>query len=449
MKIIEGMKTKIIVAALLLIFQGANISPIYGQNNNWTLQKCIDYALQKNIQVQKTLLTTESNKVNFDAIKASRFPVVDASASQNLGWAERQSLSGNYNLTSSNNTNYSVGSSVTLYAGLKLKQSVKQSDLNYKAGQFDAETMKESISLNIMDAFLQILYAEEQVKNTQNQIDLTGKQLTLASERLNLGVIAKSDYLLVKSQLATEKQTLANAQGLLSTDRVTLMQLMDIPITNDFAIEHPDLTNLINKYRNTLPDSVYQIALAIKPQIKSAELNAESAALSVDIAKADFKPRLGLSAGLSTDYLSALNNSAYSFQLTHNISPSIGLTLSVPIYHNLQLKSKVDLAKINTQNAKLDEQNTRNLLRKSIETACTNVITAQNEYDASKEQYLSAQESYSVAAEKYTQEILNSVDFMVQKTNFTNAESSFLQSKYNLIFSYKTLDFYLGIPFNF
>jgi outer membrane protein len=443
------MKIKILVAALLLIIQGLNISPIFGQNNNWTLQKCIDYALQKNIQVQKTLLTTESNKVNFDALKASRFPIVDASSSQNLGWVENQTLSGNYNFTNSGNSNYGVNSSVTLYAGLKLRQSVKQSDLNYKAGQFDAETMKESISLNIMDAFLQILYAEEQVKNTQDQIDLTNKQLNLASERLNLGVIANSDYLLVKSQLATEKQTLATSQGLLSTDRVTLMQLMDLPITNDFTIEHPDLTNLINKYKNTMPDSVYQIALAIKPQIKSAALNSESAALNVDIAKADFLPKVGLSAGLNSDYLSTWKGSDYSFQLSHNISPTIGLTLSVPIYHNIQLKSKVDLAKINTLNAKLDEQNTKNLLRKSIETACTDVITAQNEYDASKEQYLSAQESYSVASEKYTQEILNSVDFLVQKTNFNNAESSFLQAKYNLIFSYNTLNFYLGVPFNF
>jgi len=266
---------------------------------------------------------------------------------------------------------------------------------------------------------------------------------------LTLGVIANSDYLLVKSQLAAEKQTLATAQGLLTTDRVTLMQFMELPITNDFEIEQPDLSTLINKSRHTLPDSVYQIALAIKPQIKSAALNAESAALNVDIAKADYMPRIGMDAGFNTSYLNTLKGSTYPFQLSHNFSPSIGVSLSIPIYHNQEIKSKIDLAKISTDNAKLNEQNTKNQLRKSIETACTNVITAQNEYDASKEQYLSAQEAYSVASEKYTQEILNSVDFLVQKINFNTAESTFLQSKYNLIFSYKTLDFYLGIPFNF
>lgn len=444
------MKTKILTAVLFLFIQGTHITPTYGQNSKWTIQKCIDYALQKNIQVQKTLLSTESNKINFDAEKASQFPIVDASARQNFGWADKQTAGSNsYTFSGSNNSSYSVSSSVTLYAGLKLKQSIKQADINYKAGMFDSETMKETISLNIMDAFLQILYAEEQVKNSQNQVDLTDKELNLASERLKLGAISKADFLLVKSQLSTEKQNLVNAQGILTSDRVNLMQLMELPITNDFEIEQPDLTNLINKSRNSLPDSIYQIALAIKPQIKSAALNTESTALGVAIAKSDYMPRLSVDAGFSSAYMSTLTGSNYPFQLSHNFSPSIGLSLSIPIYHNQQIKSKIDLAKINTQNAKLDEQNTKNQLRKSIESACTNVITAQNDYDASKEQYQSTQESFAVASEKYTQELMNSVDFLIQKTNMITAESKYLQAKYNLIFSYKTLDFYLGIPFNF
>jgi outer membrane protein len=444
------MKTRILIAAIICFFLQWLVNPTYGQNSKWTIQKCIDYALQKNIQVQKTLLSTESDKINFNATKASRFPIVDASARQSFGWADKQTAgTNNYTFSGSNSSSYSVSSSVTLYAGLKLKQSIKQSDINYKAGLYDSETMKETISLNIMDAFLQILYAEEQVANSKNQVDLTGKELTLANERLNLGAISTADYLQVKSQLATEKQNTAMAQGLLTTDRVILMQLMELPITNDFEIEHPDLTNLINKSRNSLPDSVYQIALAIKPQIKSATLRSESSSLDIAIARADFMPRLSLDAGFSSGYMSTLKGSDYSYQLSHNISPSIGLSISIPIYHNLLIRSRVDLAKISTRNVLLDEQNTKNQLRKSVESACTNVITAQNEYDASLEQYQATQESFAVASEKYTQELMNAVDFLIQKTNMITAESNYLQAKYNLIFSYKTLDFYLGIPFNF
>jgi outer membrane protein len=436
--------------AFCFFFQWVLIIPTYGQNSKWTIQKCIDYASQKNIQIQKTLLSTETNKINFDATKASRFPIIDASANQTFGLADKQSTGSNsYTFSGSNSTNLSVNSSITLYAGLKLKQSIKQSDINYKAGIFDSETMKETISLSIMDAFLQILYAEEQVNNSKNQVDLTEKELNLADERFKLSAISKSDYLLVKSQLATEKQNVANAQGLLTTSRVTLMQLMELPFTNDFEIEQPDLTKLINQSKNSLPDSVYKIALAIKPQIKSAALHSKSILMGESIARSDFMPQLALDAGISSGYMNTQSNSGYSSQFTHNFYPSIGLSLSIPIYENQIIRSKVNLAKVNTQNALLDEQNTKNLLRKSIETACTNVMTAQNEYDASKEGYEANQESFAVASEKYTQELMNSVDFLIQKTNMITAESNYLQAKYNLIFSYQTLNFYLGIPFNF
>jgi outer membrane protein len=382
-------------------------------------------------------------------MKASRFPIVDGSARQSFGWADEYSTGSNtYSFNGSNNTSFAVSSSVTIYAGLRLQQSIKQSEIDYKAGEFDIETMKEAISLNIMDVFLQILYAEELVKNDQNQVELTNKQLGLADERLKLGVISKSDYLQVKSQMAIEKQNIATAQGLLTTNKVTLMQLMELPITNDFEIEQPDLTNLINKSRNSLPDSVYQIALAIKPQIKGAALRSESISMGIGIANSAYMPRISLDAGVSTGF-NSMNSSSYSSQFTRGFNPSIGLSLSVPIYHNQEISSTVELAKINSRNAIFDEQNTKNQLRKAIETACTNVFTAQNEFEASKEQLQAAQESYSVASEKYTQEIMNAVDLLIQKTNTNSAESNYLQAKYNLIFSYKTLDFYLGIPFNF
>ena len=299
-----------------------------------------------------------------------------------------------------------------------------------------------------MEVFLQILYAEELLKNSQNQVELTNKELELANERLTLGVISKADYLQVKSQLAIEKQNIANAQGILTTNKVILMQLMELPVTSDFEIEQPDLTTLINKTRNSLPDSVYQIALAIKPQIKGAAMHRESISMDVEIARSYYMPRITLDAGVSTGF-NSLYSSTYSSQFSHGFNPAIGLSLTVPIYHNKQISSTVELAKINTLNALLDEQNTKNLLRKDVETACTNVLTAQNEFEASKEQLQAAQESYSVASEKYTQGIMNAVDLLIQKTNTIAAESNYLQAKYNLVFSYETLDFYLGIPFNF
>ena len=421
---------------------------VYGQqSNSWSLTKCILYSLDHNIQVKQSLLTTDVNKVTAEQVKASRLPVVNGNFRQSVSWNNVQNLSRtNYTSPILNSSTYGINSSATLYNGSKINNSIKQTEVNYEAGKYDSETIKETISLNVLNAFLSVLFAEEQVKNNTNQVTVTEGELKLANERYALGAIANSDVLVVKSQLATEKQAVANSEGVLSAARVTLMQLMEIPVSNDFTIEHPDLTNLNVKQTNPDAATIYQIALGIKPQIKSAELNSESAKINVDIAKGNYLPNISLTAGVGTNYISTVPGMTYSQQVSQNLSPSLGLTLAVPIYQNKQIKSQVGIAEIGTEKAMLQELDTKNQLRKAIESACTDVISAEKEYLAGQEQFKSNQESFDVATEKFNQGLINSVDYLVQKTNLITSESTLLQSKYHLIFSYKTLDFYSGIP---
>lgn len=440
------------ITVILCLLSTLGIKETIGQkpDSAWSLQKCIQYATEQNIQVRKTSLNTEINLVNEQQSIESRFPSVSGSVSQNFWWSKPLALDNTYgSYSGENSTSIGLNSSVLLYGGGRIKNSIKQSELNYKAGQFDTETMKESISLSVMSAYLQILYAEEQVKNSQKQVESTAEQLRLAEERVRLGAISKSDYLQVKSQLATEKQTLANSESLLAIDRVTLMQLMELPVKPDFSIVHPDFGNDLNQNRKSPnADSIFNIAMGIKPQIKSADLNKQSAELNVNIAKASYQPQLTLNGGISTGYTSA-TSLAYDYQVRNKVSPSVGLTLSIPIYQNRQARSKVEIAQIGTQTAELNETDTKNQLRKAIEQACVDVTTAEKKYLASQDEYSAAQESYDVASEKFNQGLLNSVDFLIQKTNLITAESNLLQSKYNLIFSYKTLDFYSGAPLTF
>lgn len=415
-------------------------------DSTWTLQMCINRALQQNIQIQQTFLNNEVNQINAEQAKASRFPSINANVNQNFGWGKQLDEKNEFgSFSGSNSTNYSVSSSINLYNGFKIRNTIKQSELEYLAGQYEIETMKELISLSVLDAYLQVLYAEEQVKNSEKQIESTKEQLRLSEERMKLGAISKSEYLQVKSELASENLTLANAQSLLAMNKIALMQLMELPATSDFSVEHPDFGNLANQFRNPIADSVFKTAISIKPQIKKSELAKQIAEFDVDITKAGYQPVLSLSGGLSTNYESG-SNLTYDYLVRNKISPSISLSLSIPIYQNKQVRSNVSIAKIGIISAKLNETDTKNQLRKEIEQACSNVITAEKEFEASLEQYNATIESYNVAAEKFNQGLINSVDFLIQKTSLITSESQLLQSKYNLVFSYKILDFYLGIP---
>lgn len=442
------MKTRL---SAFLVFSFISIIGTYSnaQSKVWTIDDCIQYALKKNIQVQKAQVSNDISKVNLYYAKSAWHPSVSGSARQSFDWSNQTTKTGSTVFSGTNGTNLSVSSGVTIYNGNKLHNSVKRSEADYEADKYNTEIIKENVSLNVLNAYLQVLYSEELVKNSNNQINSTAEQLNLADERMKLGAIANSDYLQVKSQLATEKLTLATAESQLAIDRVTLMQLMEFPVTNDFSIEHPNLDSLINQERTPDSKEIYQISLGIKPEVKNAELNKKSSQIGIALARANYFPNLSMNAGLSTLYSSSRAGSTYGYQLKNNISPGIELTASIPIYLNKQVRTNVEIARKNSVNAELDELNVKNQLRKAIEQACLDVTSSQIEYEASAEQYKAVKESFDVASEKFFQGIMNSVDYLIQKTSFISAESKFLQSKYKLIFSYKVLDFYSGQSLSF
>ncbi|MBP7508008.1 MAG: TolC family protein [Prolixibacteraceae bacterium] len=439
------MKSKFYSFFLTCLIIPSLFTEVKAQKESWTYDDCKNYALENNVQIKKAILTNDRNAIQLDQAKSNRLPNVSASVSQNFGWGKSMIETGQeYGGGSINSrTNLNVGSNVTLFNGFRLQNEVKQSELSLEAGRFNAESVKESVEINILNSFLQVLYAKEQVNNAKKQIESTEQELTLAKERMDLGAIPKSNYLQIKSQMATEKLTLANSEKQLRMAEVNLMQLMELPVTEDFEIADPDIQKIIGQNNISSSEEVFNIAKKIKPQIKNAEINTKNAQIEIDIAKAGMLPSITLNAGLGTNATSQ-SSVGYFDQMGSYISPSLGLSLSIPIYQKNQAKNSVKLAKIGIDDAKLNELNTQNELRKNIEQVCSDVQSARIEYEASIDQYESVTESYNVALERFNQGLINSVDFLVQKTNLISSESKLLQAKYNLVFSHKILDFYMG-----
>ncbi len=431
----------------LILASAASVRAQSPQRSPMTLEDCISYALNNNIQVQQASLSEKTSELYTEQSKASVLPSLSASVNQNFNWSNSPDMAtGDYSgLDGSNSTSYSLNSSMVLFSGNRLSNQIKQSELDLQSSLLNTDVVKESVELNILNAFLQVLYAQESVTNAEKQIEATEEQLVLAEERLNLGLVSKSDYLQIKSQLASEKLTLANAKSSLSTYRVSLMQLMEMPVNDDFVIAAPELDDLLNLGLEPHADEIYQTALEIKPQIKKVEVDLENAKLDEEIAKASKLPSLSLNAGLSTNYTNSLPGFDYATQISNQLSPSIGVSLSIPVYQQKQIRTSIGIAQIGIENAELQAINTKNTLRKEIEQAVVDVSSAQTQFDASQEQYLAISESNDVAAEKFELGLLNSVDYLFEKTNLITAESSLLQAKYNLIFTYKILDFYKGI----
>ncbi|MBN2744563.1 MAG: TolC family protein [Marinilabiliaceae bacterium] len=418
------------------------------QTSAWTLDACIEQAIKANVSVQKARLSVSRSEEYASQAQASRMPSVSASASQNFTWSKQMdAATGEYGAyEGSRSGSYGVNGNVTLFNGFKVSQSIRQSQLTLESSLLDAKALEESVELSVLSAYVQVLYAREQVNNAANQVAATEKQLQLVEERMTLGGVSRSDFLQIKSSLAAEKLSLANAQGNLAMARLNLLQLMELPVDDGFDIASPSVDSLMAGMEIPVAQSIYKQALQQKPQIKSAALQTESAKLDIRMAQADRLPSLSLNAGINSGYSYPTNGFSYADQIQNRLTPSVGLTLSIPIYQKRQIKTSINIAKIGLSDAELTEINTRNTLRKQIEQACQDVVTAREKYLAGVDAYDSGAESHQVAAEKVQQGLMNSVDYLFEKNSLIQAESNLLQAKYNLLFATKILDYYKGIP---
>ena len=440
----KRMRTKlfITVAAALMITCAA----VTAQAKQWSLTDCINYALEQNIQVRKSAVSVSLGEISLQQAKDNMLPSLSGSMGENLGWRLDAGGTDESSWVGSSRTTASLSSGLTLFSGFQLRNRVRLAGLDYKSLEYSADQTRESVSLNIMSAYLQVLYSEEQVTNARNQADATREELALAAERLALGAIANSDYLQVKTQLASEESSLASAVNNLKMAKLNLMQLMEYPVDESFGILSPDIDAIISTAPAADAVSVYQEALEVKPQVKIAAINRESASVDLEIARGGFFPSLSLSTGMSTGFTEAAEMGS---QLKNGFSPSLGLSASIPIFRNNQNKSSVSRAKYGITTAELDEINTRNQLRKEVEQAVLDAESARLSYQAALNRYDSSVESYNVSEEKFKLGAMNSVDFLIQKTNLTAAESNLLQAKYELVYSHKIIDFYRGVELTF
>ncbi len=440
----KRMSTKLFhtMAALLWV---VSVS-VHAQPEQWTLTDCIGYALEQNIQVRKADVSVSLGELNLQQAKDNMLPSLSASLGENLGLQRMTASTGEVSWDGSSRTSASLSSGLTLFNGFQLRNRVRLAALDQRSLQYSADQTRESVSLSIMSGYLQVLYAEEQVANSRNQAEATREELALAGERMSLGAISNSDYLQVKTQLASEEATLATAENNLKMARLNLMQLMEYPVDESFETARPDIDAVISSIPIADASAVYEEALRVKPQVQIATLNRESAALDLEIAKGGFFPSVSVNAGMSTGFTQAAEMGS---QLKNGFSPSLGLTASIPIFRNNQNRVAVSRAQYGITTAELDELNTRNQLRKEVEQAVLDTESARLSYLAALNRYEASLETYSVSEEKFKLGAMNSVDFLIQKTNLTAAESNLLQAKYEMVYSHKIIDFYRGVPLSF
>ncbi len=422
----------------------------------WSLEKCINYAFENNLQIKQSQLSARSSKEDLLQSKLNFLPSFSANVSQNTGWGRSIDMA-TYRYTN-NKTNQAYGSvnaSLILFSGLQNVNQLRQREFDYLAKKYNSDKIRDNIALNIAAAYLQILYNIEQVSNAKRQVEISQKQIDRTKKQVEAGTVAKGNLLDIEAQGANDQVNLVNAQNKLMLAYLDLMQLLDIKGNTRFDIEKPHLK--ITHKPDLLPvQSIYNKALQIMPQIKSAEYSVKAADRALSVAKGRRSPTLSLNSSYGNNYSDQIRvsnnpldpgfNETKPFwdQLRDNRNITLGFRLTIPIFNGFQVATSIKQSKISLENASLNLEIEKNNLRKSIEQAYADALAAYQTYMARRKSLVSLRESFKYAQEKFNVGMVNSTDFDVAKVKLYNAESDMLAAKYDYIFKTKILDFYLG-----
>lgn len=417
----------------------------------WNLQKCIDYALQQNITIRKNRLSAESAEVDVKTAKAALFPSLSASVSQrivNRPNSETNTIINGDNITSSQsktsyNGSYGIDANWTLYNGSKRLNTLKQQRLNNRIAELNVAQSENSIEESITQVYVQILYAAEAVKVNEATQEVSKAEYERAQALFAAGSIAKSDLAQLEAQVSTDKYQVVTAEATLQDYKLQLKQLLELDGEEEMNLYIPALSD--ENVLSPLPTKtdVFHAALTIRPEIEAGKLDVKASELDINIARSGYIPTLSLSAGIGS---TNANGSDFTFgeQIKQNWNNSLGLTVSIPIFNNRQTKSSIQKAKLQKQTSELSLLDEQKTLYKTIEGLWLDANSAQQRYVAAIEKLNSTQTSYDLIQEQFNLGMKNTVELLTEKNNLLSAQQETLQAKYMAILNTQLLKFYQG-----
>ena len=450
----------------------------------WTLEDCINYALDNNLSLKKQDLMISNQEELLLQSKLGILPNLNGYASHGYNWGQRiDPFTNEFATDRVRSNNLYLQGDLNLFSGMQQLNTIKRNMLDLRSAQYDADYYSDEISISVATQYLQTLFYIEYVTIANNQIDITRQQVDRTAKLVEAGTLAKGDQLTIEAQLASEELSLVEAENNLALSYLDLTQLLELPTPKGFVIEKPEL-GLIQQPEIFTPEQIFGVAVQERPEIKSAETKLESSQKTLSIAKGGYYPSLSLNGSLGSGYSGAnvigsnpisierefgywytsdpsnpvvpvygiqdgfesYSAKPWGDQLEDNLNESVGLNLRIPIFNGWVTNSSVSRAKINVESATLDVQMQKNSLYKIIQQSYNDALAAFNKHKAADKKVNATRESFNYAEQKFNVGLINSVEYNNAKKEYNNALSELIQAKYDFVFRTTVIDFYMGKP---
>ena len=430
------------------------------QSKKWTLEECVDYAIKNNISIKQSELDIKSASIEKSAAVGNFLPSfnINGSHSWNIG-LNQNITTGLLENQTTQFTSAGINSNVAIYNGMQNQNRLRRANLAIVASKFQLSKMKDDISLNIANAFLQILFNKENLKVQKEQLSNNEKQLLRSQELVNAGVVPRGDLLDIKATVATNNQAIVTAENALLISKLSLAQLLQLENFQDFDVAEANYNAKESKTLLQTPAAIFAKAKEERVELKIAKTNLEIAERDFKIAKGAFQPSLqgfysfSTRAGYSDRVIGYSGTTPILApalpvfeQFDNNKGHSFGFQMNIPVLNGFATKNNVDRSKIALDRSKIAFSQQELDLERNVYTAFTDAKGAMKANESAIITLEARQEAYNYAKEKFAVGMLNAFDLNQSQTLFVNAQSEVVRTKYDYIFRVKVIEFYFGIP---
>ncbi len=418
----------------------------------WSLEKCINYALENNIQVKRQELQAEFTQKDYTQAYFNFSPTLNAGLEHSVsrGRALNTEL---YRWENAQQTFGSMGirSELTLFKGLQNINTLSMQKYSFLSSKEDLQKTRNNITLMIMNYYLQVLFDEELMEVSRSQYEVTLLQVEKTKRLVEVGNVAMGQLYEIQAQAATEKLNYTVMQNKLQLSVLDLVQLLDMDSVGNFAVFHPENLAVENTPLPVSYDAVIENALVYMPEIRGAEYAVKSSEKNLAVRQGGRSPEVYLSGVFYSRYQNDSynpNDSSFVYPVTDQLKDKqysqLTLGLSVPVFNRYQTQTSISKARIALADSKLRLEQQQQILYKNIQQAYTDALGAFEKYQAAGEAVKSNEEAFNYTRQKYEVGLVNVVDFSIAKNNYSKARSDQAQAKYEYIFKVKILDFYTG-----
>ena len=431
---------KLVLSVCLIMASGLSIQA----QNAWSLQQCIEHAITHNLSIKQKEAARDQSAVELNTAQWSRLPNLNGNVGQSFNFGRAIQADNTYGNRNTRNTNFSVGTSIPLFTGMQIPNSIALSKLNLKAATEDLNKAKEDISIQVASYYLQVLFNEELVKIAQRQVELSQEQLDRKVTFFKNGKASEAEVYEAKSRVAQDEYSLVQAQNNHQLALLDLSQLLELPTPENFQIETPNVEAFSAQL--SLPDEVYAQALLNKPAIKAAQYRLEGAAKSIRIAQSAWYPQLSFGAGIGTNYYSitGIENASFGSQWHQNMNKYLQFSLSIPLFNRFATRNRVKSARIQRNALAWQLEESKKALYKEIQQAYYNARAAESQYQSSQTACQSAEASFKLMSEKYANGKATATEYNEMRATWMKALSEQVQARYDYLFRSKILEFYQG-----